>query len=129
MADDRHHVLVVEDEPVSLQSVVDCLKHAGFDVEAAADGCQALDKLKALPKKFSAIVLDRVMPRMDGMELMQHIKSDSQLKEIPVIMLTGLDEYNDIVDAVEAGVFEYLTKPIDPPILIDLLNQAVRNRS
>ena len=125
----QHHILVVEDDPVSLQSVVDCLMHAGFGVEAAADGREALNKLKSLPHKFSAIVLDRVMPFMGGMELMQHIKKDSQLKEIPVIMLTGLDEHDDIADAVEAGVFDYLTKPIDPPILIDLLQEAIKNRS
>ena len=125
----QHHILVVEDEPVSLQSVVDCLMHAGFGVEAAADGREALNKLKNLPHKFSAIVLDRVMPFMGGMELMQHIKKDSQLKEIPVIMLTALDEHDDIADAVEAGVFDYLTKPIDPPILIELLQEAINKRA
>ncbi|OGT22937.1 MAG: hypothetical protein A3C55_05850 [Gammaproteobacteria bacterium RIFCSPHIGHO2_02_FULL_42_13] len=125
----QHHILVVEDEPVSLQSVVDCLIHAGFGVEAAADGREALNKLKNLPHKFSAIVLDRVMPFMGGMELMQHIKKDSQLKEIPVIMLTALDEHDDIADAVEAGVFDYLTKPIDPPILIELLQEAINKRA
>jgi len=118
-------ILVVDDEPISLKLLIDHLEEAGFQIEQANDGQEALTKLQKHPNNFSVIVLDRIMPYMGGMELLNIIKQTDQLCNIPIIMLTGLDEKEDIIDAVKAGVFDYLTKPVEKELLLKMVHRAL----
>ena len=120
----KYKVLLVDDETLSLQTLKNALNDSSFYHETAMNGKEALEKLLAQPDQFAVVVLDRIMPYMSGMELLKIMQEDSLLSKIPVIMLTGLDEKEDIIDAVQAGVFDYLTKPADKALLIPLIEQA-----
>lgn len=117
-------VLVVDDEPISLKILSGYLKEEKFAVETAANGKEALEKLQATPSGFSVVVMDRIMPYLSGLELLKIMQKSKELSKIPVIMLTGLGEKEDIIDAVRAGAFDYLTKPIEKDLLIKLVNRA-----
>mgnify|MGYP001584580683 CR=1 FL=1 len=122
-------VLIVDDEPISLHILSEFLSDSPFDYDAFQDGRQAFTKLLSSPSDYSVVVMDRIMPYMSGMEILNRMQEDPQLKDIPVIMLTGLGEKEDIIDAVKAGVFDYLTKPIEKILLIKLIERALKGYS
>jgi DNA-binding response OmpR family regulator len=102
-------VLVVDDEPIVRDVVVRYLENAGFDTLEAEDGIVARELLEK--KMPSAIVLDLMMPRMDGLELCRWIRARS---DVPVIMLTALGEEADRIVGLELGADDYVTKPFSP---------------
>jgi DNA-binding NarL/FixJ family response regulator len=109
-------VLVVDDSPDTLSFLNDTLEQAGYSVLVALEGAQALRILKRfLP---NMILLDALMPNMDGFETCRRIKADPQLERIPVIFMTGLSETKDIVKGLELGGVDYLTKPVSPDELL-----------
>ena len=117
-------ILAVDDDPVSLTFVAKHLRKAGFEVETAENGKDALDKLQQHTNAFSVVVSDQLMPIMSGTKLTQKISNDATLCHIPVIMLTRLGDIKDAINAVNKGVFEYITKPANPKELVDLVSLA-----
>lgn len=102
-------VLVVDDQPANVRLVGTVLSEAGFDVMPAMSGEQALSRLQhARP---DLILLDMRMPGMDGFQVLEHLRRDAQLADIPVIFLTAAAERELVVEALEAGAVDYLTKP------------------
>ncbi|OGT10251.1 MAG: hypothetical protein A2X77_05330 [Gammaproteobacteria bacterium GWE2_42_36] len=118
-------VLVVDDEPISLMELRRYLEEACISFEQAQNGQEALSKLKEHPDRFCAVVIDRYMPYMSGLEVLLAMQQSKQLKKIPVIMLTGLSEKEDIIETIRAGVFDYLVKPVTKDLLMPLLNRAI----
>ena len=114
----------MDDEEISLKALSEYLEEADMPFDIAHDGQAAVDKLVACPNLYGAIVLDWIMPNMSGMDVLKKIKNLNTLKHIPVIMLTCVSESADILSALKAGIFEYLTKPVDKKILIQLIEQA-----
>jgi len=113
-------VLVVEDEPDSLEVAERILKHYGATVYTAANGKEALDVLRAVRPRF--IISDLSMPVMDGWELLYRLKRDRPTLDIPVIALTAHAMMGDRERAIAAGFHNYLTKPLTPATFIkDLL--------
>jgi DNA-binding response OmpR family regulator len=102
-------VLVVDDEPIVREVVVKYLEHEGFDTLEAADGLEARSLLER--EAPSAVVLDVMMPRLDGLELCRWIRARS---DVPVIMLTALGEEADRIVGLELGADDYVTKPFSP---------------
>lgn len=117
-------VLVVDDEDFNRQYLRICLEAAGFELDEAANGVEAWDQLQRKPNAYDAILLDRRMPEMDGMQVLEKIKADPVLKHIPVVMQTALDREQDIIEAMEAGVHYYLTKPYDGQVLVSVVRSA-----
>ncbi len=122
---ERKKVLLVDDEPISLNMLCEFLKDANYLYDTAINGKEALSKLESNPDAYFVVVMDRLMPFMSGMEVLEKMQASPVLSEIPVIMLTGLGESEDILDAVKGGVFEYLTKPVDRQVLLDLIAQIL----
>jgi signal transduction histidine kinase len=91
------------------------LQEAGYTVETAGDGQQALQVLRAQP--FDAVLLDLLMPRMDGYQVLAEMKQDAALRRTPVIVISSTDEMESIVRCIEMGATDYLTKPFDPVLL------------
>jgi two-component system chemotaxis response regulator CheY len=114
-------VLVVDDDATVRELVSTTLKLEGFDTVTAADGVMAIEMLTRL--RFEAIVLDTVMPRMDGLSVLRTLRSDPATADTPVLVLSGLDDINHLQQAVEAGASGYLTKPFE---LRSLLEQIQR---
>ncbi len=120
-------VLIVDDEEFNRQTLRYCLEPEGFVIDEAANGAEAWAMLSGGEAQYDAILLDRKMPEMDGMEVLAKIKGDPGLKAIPVIMQTAMDLEAEIVDGIEAGVYYYLTKPYDVDVLVSVVRGATDN--
>jgi two-component system chemotaxis response regulator CheY len=116
-------MLTVDDSPSVRKLVKFTLKAKGFQVSSAGDGAEALDLVKQ--EDFDAIILDINMPRMNGLEFLQHIKADDRYASIPVIMLTTEGQDDDKDKAVALGATAYMVKPFKPTQLLTLLEKIV----
>ena len=116
-------ILIVEDEIALSQVLHDKFAQEGFDVQVGGDGQEGLDK--ALAWKPDMILLDIIMPRMDGMTMLHKLRATSVGKTMPVILLTNLSDTEDVNDAVANGVYDFLVKSHWD---IDELIQEVRTR-
>lgn len=116
-------VLVVEDSPTSRRHLELDLRDAGYRTLTAENG---LDAWKVLEKDcdVSVVVLDRIMPKMDGIEFTKRLKADRELSDIPVIMQTSAKKKQEILEGIQAGVYYYLTKPYDKEILLSVVGSA-----
>ena len=106
----RKHILIVDDEPKNQRLIKDFLEVLGHSSEPANDGLEALEKLTS---GFDLVLLDIMMPGMDGFEVVRHIRENPQFADIPVIMVTVLDDKETRLRAVEAGANDFINKPID----------------
>ncbi|MCT7950966.1 response regulator [Ancylothrix sp. C2] len=107
---DRGNILIVDDTPTNLGSVLDFLSSAGFTVWVARSGPSALKKVQY--SQPDLILLDVLMPEMDGFETCQHLKANELTKDIPVIFMTALDDTESKVKGFNVGAVDYITKPL-----------------
>jgi signal transduction histidine kinase len=119
-------ILIVDDSEDSLTLITRELERAGFAVTTALGGAEALDCARADPPDL--ILLDGVMPDIDGFETCQRLKADPALASIPVLMWTALDSTDDIVRGLEAGAQDYVTKPFVPEVLHARIRSALRGK-
>lgn len=108
-------VLVVDDDRMSQMVLVRNLRQAGYEVDAASDGADALSQLRARP--FDLVILDYLMPGMDGYEVLGEITADETLRQVPVVVVSGVGDVANAATLVEAGAADYLTKPVDSGLL------------
>lgn len=123
MADQAHPrdiVLLVDDSPEALGFLTDALEQSGFSVLIATSGTAALNIVERITPDL--ILLDAVMPVMDGFETCRKLKENAAVSQVPVIFMTGLTETEHVVHALESGGVDYLTKPIN----IDELRARIR---
>lgn len=120
-------LLIVDDEEINLEILKEHLSLEGYDTVSAADGVEAWEILHENPLQFDAVLLDRMMPRMDGIELLREIKADSRMDLLPVIMQTAKTSNDEIQEGLNAGCYYYLTKPFDGRHLIAIVASAVRD--
>ncbi len=118
-------VLVVDDSPDALSLINDALEAAGIDVLVALEGKQALTIARKV--RPDMILMDAIMPNMDGFETCRQLKTDPELAAIPVIFMTGLTDTDDVVRGLEAGGVDYLTKPINPNELLARMKVHLSN--
>jgi adenylate cyclase len=123
---DQGSVLVVDDDPVTRLLLTGSLERRGLQVAIAEDGSQALDLVRA--RAFDVILLDVVMPQMDGYEVLEQLKVDPDLRHIPVIMVTSVDDIDSAVRCIELGADDYLSKPIDPVLLGARINAGLTKK-
>jgi two-component system alkaline phosphatase synthesis response regulator PhoP/two-component system response regulator VicR len=118
-------ILVVDDERHIVRLVEINLQRAGYDVVTAYDGIEALEKVEQ--EKPEMLVLDVMMPRMDGFEVLAKLQSDPATSDIPVIMLTAKAQDADIFQGWQSGVSSYLTKPFNPRELITFVERIFQS--
>jgi CheY-like chemotaxis protein len=123
----RHRILVVEDEPENRLFIGLMLRTEGYDVVEAEDGPTALRVLGAEGHP-DLILLDVMMPGLNGWQVFERIRGDQRWDGIPVVMLTALAQRADVERAVELGVDGYLTKPFEPADLIHTIEEALGKR-
>ncbi len=109
---DHFSILVVEDDPVSRKLLVKILRQSDYHVLEAEDGLQAWELLQQEP--IQMVITDWLMPRMDGVALTRKIRSADLPGYVYIVILTGLESVDHIVDGLDAGADDYLTKPYDP---------------
>lgn len=123
----KHRILICDDDPLLIELMSFRLKAKGFDVITAMDGDEALSK--AASEQPSLVVLDAMMPRLDGFEVLSRMKSDAGVAHIPVIMLTARKGEKDIVSALERGADDYLVKPFIPEELLARLSKLLARQA
>ena len=125
MPNEHPRILIVDDDDLNLEVLVECLRDQPYELVQARDGAQALDLLRHDRKGFEALVLDRMMPGMNGLEVMNELKADENFRWLPVVMQTSAASPREICEGMEAGVFFYLTKPFDQQVLRRLVGAAI----
>jgi len=113
-------ILAVDDEPSIVRLVSTTLLGRGYDVVVAHNGEEALDKVRL--EKPDLIVLDIMMPKMDGREVRRRLAADPKTKGIPVIFLSAVGDMDSQLDALEETQSEYMTKPFNPRELADYVD-------
>lgn len=120
---DTKTILVCDDDPLLIELMEFRLRAKGFEVAVARDGAEALQKADEV--RPAAIVLDAMMPRVDGFEVLSRLKANTALADIPLIMLTARKSETDIVSALDKGADDYLVKPFIPDELMARLSRLL----
>ena len=115
MSDRTDHVLVVDDNRLNRMKLQRALRQRGLEVSLAEDGRQALVMLR--DQSFDLVLLDILMPEVDGFQVLREMKDDVALRDIPVIVISALEEMDDVVKCIEMGAEDHLAKPFDPVLL------------
>ncbi len=113
-------ILVVDDNPDTLRIVKIILEGKGFGVQTAGNGPEAFSRLEE--QKPDLIILDIMMPRMDGLEILERLKGTAETSSIPVILLTAKVQYKDVLEGYKLGAESYVTKPFTSDHLINVTN-------
>tara|TARA_Y100000310_G_scaffold345733_1_gene468991 strand:- start:3346 stop:3693 length:348 start_codon:yes stop_codon:yes gene_type:complete len=115
---------VIEDEPNISKLISFILENNGYEVLQAYIGLEGIEMAKKeLPKM---IILDVMMPKMDGFEVAQELKKEELTKDIPILMLSSAAQYRDKVKGLESGAMDYLTKPFDKDELLSKINEYIK---
>jgi putative two-component system response regulator len=119
-------VLIIEDDQLIQRMYQKMFLFEKFDVEMASDGEEGLDKVRSMDPKPTIILLDVMMPKMNGMQVLEKLKMDPALKAIPVVMLSNLAGENDVETALSKGAVKYIIKSeYDPKQVADMVNEIV----
>ena len=121
-------ILLVEDEQDLLELLRYNLSREGFQVETAATGEDGLKKAREMGKRLDLVLLDLMLPGIDGLEVCRTLKGRDQTVHVPVIMLTAKGEESDIVRGLEYGADDYITKPFSPRVLMARIGAVLRRR-
>jgi len=120
------YLLVVDDNRLNRMKLAHSLQQEGHGFAVAENGRQAMEMLRTEP--FDVVLLDIIMPEMDGYQVLEEMKRDPRLREIPVIMISALDEMDSIVRCIEMGATDYLAKPFEVALLRARLNASLANK-
>jgi phosphate regulon transcriptional regulator PhoB len=120
-------ILIVDDEPDIVELVTYNLRKEGFDVSSAFDGEEALARIRK--EKFDFVILDLMLPGIQGMEICRIMRNDPRMKNIPIIMLTAKGEELDKILGLEMGADDYMTKPFSPRELLARIKTVMRRTS
>jgi two-component system, OmpR family, alkaline phosphatase synthesis response regulator PhoP len=123
----KERILVVDDEEDILELVRFHLARECYQLTLAATGEEALKKAKH--ETFDLVVLDLMLPGLDGLEVAKALKADARTKSVPIVMLTAKGEDADVVSGLEIGADDYITKPFSPRVLTARIKAVLRRRS
>src|SRR5512135_3272006 len=115
MTGEQGHILVVDDQRTNRLKLSFGLKQQGHTVDEAENGMLALEKLRA--EAFDLVLLDIMMPEMDGYQVLDQMKEDKTLRDVPVIVISAMDDMESVVKGIELGAEDYLPKTFDPVLL------------
>ena len=124
-ADPNMKILVVDDMSTMRRIVKNIMKQLGFaNVEEAENGQDALDKLRA--ETFGFVISDWNMPVMTGIDLLRAIRADEKLKALPVLMVTAEAQKENLIEAIQAGVSNYIVKPFSAEVIQEKMNKIFK---
>ena len=119
-------ITIIDDDPDLVDAVRNFLGRHSFDVSTASGGIEGLKVVEE--NRPDLVILDMMMPDMDGIQVLLKIRGNSQIKDIPVIMLTAKDGQPDRVSALEIGAYEYIAKPLDTHKLLRQIENVLRKK-
>jgi sigma-B regulation protein RsbU (phosphoserine phosphatase) len=129
MTADATRVLIVDDNPHDRALLQEHLSREGYEIDTAEDGVEGFHLMERDPWRYDVVLLDRNMPRLGGVELLQWLKANAELRSLPVILQTASDSRADLLEAMKGGAFYFLTKPYDIEVLLTVVATAVRDRA
>lgn len=115
MNESTYHVLVVDDNRMNRLKMARALSSGDYDVSEASSGEEAMEKLRS--HDFHLVLLDLVMPEIDGFQVLEKMQTDQRLVNIPVIMVSAVDEQEDVEKCLAMGAVDYISKPFDAGML------------
>ncbi|MDX2016870.1 MAG: response regulator [Planctomycetota bacterium] len=117
-------ILLVDDNEQNLELLMAYLEDLGGSIRTARDGLEALDAIKSrIP---DIVLLDVMMPRMSGFQVCQRVKADPATKDLPIVMVTALNEVGDVERAVDSGADDFLSKPVNKVELLTRVRSLIR---
>lgn len=119
-------VLIVDDNEINRDMLARRLRRKDFELSVAVDGREALSMIQSRP--YDLILLDIMMPEVDGYAVLKYIKKESRFQNIPVIMISALEEMDSVMKCMEIGADDYLTKPFDPDMLKAAVNRCLADK-
>ncbi len=119
-------ILLVEDNPINQELAAEILKEIGLAVDIAADGSDALERLRLAP--CDLVLMDIQLPGMSGLETARHIRKDDRLRRLPIVAMTAHDSVRAKKDCLEAGMNDYIAKPLDIDLLLSVLVKWLASR-
>ena len=122
----KNRILIVDDDPHAIEILTRMLGREGYDCLNASSGAAALETVRGRP--VDVILLDVMMPEMDGLQVCEHLRGDDTLRQIPVILLTAKDDMETRARGMALGVSEYLTKPINKRELFTRIAAQLHSR-
>jgi diguanylate cyclase (GGDEF)-like protein len=122
----KGRILVVDDDRLNRIKLSINLEEAGCNVTLAENGAEALEKLRS--HAFDTVLLDLMMPVMDGFEVLEHVRADTALQRIPIIVISGEEELSSVVRCIEMGAADYLTKPFNAVLLRARINSCLEKK-
>jgi class 3 adenylate cyclase/CheY-like chemotaxis protein len=126
MKPEQGRVLVVDDNEANRDLLARRVRRQGHAVTVAEDGVQALELMRQEP--FDLVLLDIMMPHMNGYQVLEHLKTDPNLRHIPVIVISALDDINSIVECIELGAEDYLAKPFNAVLLAARITNSLEKK-
>ena len=120
-------VLIIDDDANNVQILELDLEDTDYRTLSASDGVEGWEVLQQHKNEINVILLDRMMPNMNGMEFMQKLKADDTVAQIPVIMQTAAAEREQVTQGIEAGVYYYLTKPYEQETMLSIVRAAIKD--
>ncbi len=127
MASQQYSLLVVDDNEMNRDMLSRRLERQGYRVTVAVDGRQALEILNR--EDFNLVLLDIMLPEMNGYQVLEQLKADQSLSHIPVIITTALDEADGKAKCIELGAEDYLTKPFNPVMLKSRISDCLERHN
>jgi two-component system, cell cycle response regulator len=125
----RGRILIVDDNQINRRLLQRALEHEGYEVESAEDGRLALDHMRNVAvQAFDVVLLDILMPELDGYDTLATIKGDEALRHLPVIMISAVDELESVIRCIEMGATDYLPKPFNPAVLRARINASLAGK-
>ena len=123
MSESTHSVLVVDDNRMNRLKMTRALDRGDFQISEASGGQEALDLLQS--QVFHLVLLDLLMPEVDGFQVLERMQSDQQLAKIPVIMVSAVEEKEAVERCLKIGAVDYITKPVGAETLNDRVRRAL----
>jgi CheY-like chemotaxis protein len=119
-------ILVVDDERLNRTLMTVALTNVGYSVTCAEHGREALEKLRE--HSYDTMLLDLLMPEMDGFQVLEHLQHDDDLRQVPVLVTSGLDDMESIIHCLEMGAIDFVPKPFELPLLQARVASALARR-
>ena len=127
MAEGKANILVTDDEKSIRNSLKEILEFEGYEVYEAENGAEALDKVRSAPPDL--VILDVMMPKMSGREVLTEMRADPRTASVPVLMLTAKSEDSDVVVGLQLGADDYVTKPFSMSVLMARVATILRRKA
>jgi CheY-like chemotaxis protein len=126
MTEPSLHVLIVDDNEMNRDTLARRLRQQGCGYDMAVNGREAINMIE--PRKYDLVLLDIMMPEVDGYTVLSHLKADPNLRDLPVIMISAVEEMESVMKCMELGADDYLTKPLDPSLLKAAVDRCLRSK-